>query len=92
MDKFTFYNYIQKRMNGRMMDSIVTDLLEDISRDKEVKEGMTAQEIVNHIRWSGACAGAMEALTILVKSYRLYCKQKGLEREEVTIRYVGGLV
>lgn len=92
MGKLTFYEYIQKRMNGRMMDNIVTDLLVDISRDKEVKEGMTAQEIVNHIRWSGACAGAMEALTILVKSYRLYCKQKGLEREDVTMRYVGGLV
>lgn len=92
MDKSTFYEYIQKRINGWMRDGIVYDLLVDISRDKEIKEGMTAQEIVNHIRWSGACAGAMEALTILVKSYRLYCKKKGLEREEVTIRYVGGRV
>jgi predicted AAA+ superfamily ATPase len=88
----TFYEYIQNRLNGRMRDGIVTDLLVDISRDKDIKEGMTAQEIVNHIRWSGACAGAMEALTSLVKSYRLYCHQKGLEREEVTIRYVGGRV
>ena len=92
MDKLTFYKYIQKRMNGGMRDGIVTDLLSDISRDKEIKEGMTAQEIVNHIRWSGTCAGAMEALTSLVKSYRLYCSQKGMEREEVTIRYVGGRV
>lgn len=92
MGKLTFYEYIQSRLNGRMRDGIVTDLLVDISRDKDMKEGMTAQEIVNHIRWSGACAGAMEALTSLVKSYRLYCHQKGLEREEVTIRYVGGRV
>lgn len=92
MDKLTFYEYIQKRMNGGMRDGIVTDLLSDISRDKEIKEGMTAQEIVNHIRWSGTCAGVMEALTSLVKSYRLFCKQKGLEREDVTIRYVGGRV
>ena len=79
-------------MDGWMRDGIVYDLLVDISRDKEIKEGMTAQEIVNHIRWSGACFGAMEALTSLVKSYRLYCKKKRLEREEVTIRYVGGRV
>ena len=59
MGKLTFYEYIQSRLNGRMRDGIVTDLLVDISRDKEIKEGMTAQEIVNHIRWSGACAGAM---------------------------------
>lgn len=38
-------------MNGWMRDGIVYDLLVDISRDKEIKEGMTAQEIVNHIRW-----------------------------------------
>ena len=59
MGKLRFYEYIQSRFNGRMRDGIVTDLLVDISRDKEIKEGMTAQEIVNHIRWSGACAGAM---------------------------------
>ena len=59
MGKLRFYEYIQSRLNGRMRDGIVTDLLVDISRDKEIKEGMTAQEIVNHIRWSGACAGAM---------------------------------
>ena len=92
MDKFTFYEYIQKRMDGWMRDGIVTDLLVDISHDKEINEGMTGQDIVNHIRRSGACSGAREALNILVKSYRLYCRKKGLEREDVTIRYVGGRV
>jgi len=92
MEKLTFYEYIQKKMTGVQRDSKMSDLLVNISRDKEIKEGMTGQEMVNHIRWSGSYAGAMAAITSLVSSYRLYCKQNGMEREEVTIRYVGGLV
>lgn len=62
----TFYAYIQKRIEGRRMDSIVQDLIDDMKRDKEL-QGKTGAEIVSNIRWK-ACSGANEALNRFISS------------------------
>lgn len=93
MEKFTLYQYIQHRLNGARGCGIVAYLLDDIERDKEVQEGMSGQDIINHIRWHGeGCHNTLKAITFLVKNYRLYCKQNNKEREEITLRYVGGFI
>lgn len=84
METFTFYDYIQKRMKGIQRDSIVTDLFADIKRDEEIKEGMTGQEIANHIRWK-ACEGAFEAMKRIINQYKQYCKARGYESENVVL-------
>lgn len=84
METITLYDYIQKRIKGVRRDNIVQDLLDDMEEDKELK-GKTAQEIVNRIHWKG-CDGAIEALGLLVKSYKQYCKAHNLQREQVSMR------
>ena len=47
---------------------------------------MTAQEIVNHIIWQGACQGCLEALEKLIKQYKHYCRSIDMGYEKVSCK------
>lgn len=89
---FRFYDYIEKRINTplRNYNPIVQDLVEDmkydIEYDKGITKDMTAQEIVNHILWQGACQGCLEALEKLIKQYKHYCRSIDMGYEKVSCR------
>ena len=83
MEKLTMYDYIKMRI-GMNRRSIVQDLINDMKRDEALK-GMTAQEIVEHIRHK-ACYGAWQAMRRFVSQYKRYCKLHELEAEEVTCK------
>lgn len=79
MKKLTLYQYFLLRAEKRT-DSIVQDLVDDMTRDKELI-GMSGAQIVSHICWNG-CSGAVEALRQFLCAYRAYCKRNGFEYEK----------
>ena len=86
MEKMTFYAFCERRFKMTRRCSIVQDLIDDMKRDPELK-GMTAQEIVYHIRYRNHCCdGCWKALIRLVAQYKQYCKRNELQVEEVTLR------
>lgn len=85
MEKFSFYDYIQLRANGRRTKTIVQDLVDDMKQDEELAEKENGQQIVDHIKWL-ACAGAYEALKRFISAYKKYCKDHELEAEHVSVK------
>ena len=85
--KMTFHEFCERRFKMTRRCSIVQDLLDDMKRDPELK-GMTAQEIVYHIRYRNHCCdGCYEALKRLVAQYIQYCKRNNLEREPISTNF-----
>ncbi|MBR3856415.1 MAG: hypothetical protein IKM68_00345 [Bacteroidaceae bacterium] len=85
MEKLTFFEYIQLRVNGRRTHGPMQDLVDDMGQDEELAEKENGQQIVDHIKWR-ACAGAYEALKRFISAYKKYCKDHALEAEHVSVK------